>query len=124
MKKDYRKFSQRSLEALESRYGHEITKLRDKYQDTKSRYDKELKALQNKVNREIRAFTNKMNRELIAFEKKMKRELDSIKKQGEKKTEERQRINDILNKRAFENQTQSQELQEPDNSNPTVQWRD
>ncbi|WP_162982908.1 hypothetical protein [Helicobacter sp. L8] len=56
MAKDYSKMSRRFLEGLESRLGNEIIRLRDKYQDTKAKHERELKALKSKTEREIEAF--------------------------------------------------------------------
>ncbi|GLH58672.1 hypothetical protein [Helicobacter ailurogastricus] len=89
MAKDYSKLSRRTLEDLESRLHNEVIRLRDKYQDTKAKYEKELKALKNKSTKEIEAFKNKMNKELTAFKNKMDKELKVIQKQGEDKATEK-----------------------------------
>ncbi|BCZ18354.1 hypothetical protein NHP190003_16360 (plasmid) [Helicobacter sp. NHP19-003] len=95
--KDYSKFSRRFLEDLESRLHNEIIRVRDKYKETKAKYEKELKAFKGKATREIELFTSKMHKEIVAFENKIKKELEAIKAHGVKKTEEKQKVNEALN---------------------------
>ncbi|WP_162982741.1 hypothetical protein [Helicobacter vulpis] len=68
------------MEDLKSRLHNEVIRLRDKYQDTKAKYEKELKALKNKSTKEIEAFKNKMNKELTAFKNKMDKESSRLSK--------------------------------------------
>ncbi|WP_121022841.1 hypothetical protein [Helicobacter vulpis] len=115
--KDYSKFSRRVLEDLESRLHNEIIRVRDKYQETKAKYEKELKAFKSKATREIELFTSKMNKEIVAFENKIKKELEAIKAHGVKKTEEKQKVNEALNNLIY---TQVQESKKTETT-PTKQ---
>ncbi|BEG58311.1 hypothetical protein NHP21005_19990 (plasmid) [Helicobacter sp. NHP21005] len=107
--KDYSKFSRRVLEDLESRLHNEIIRVRDKYQETKAKYEKELKAFKSKATREIEVFTSKVNKEVVAFENKIKKELEAIKTHSAKKTEEKQKVNEALNNLIY---TQGKDNQE------------
>ncbi|CRF40958.1 hypothetical protein [Helicobacter ailurogastricus] len=113
----YSKFSRRALEDLESRLHNEVIRLRDKYQDTKAKYEKELKVFKSKATREIELFTSKMHKEIVAFENKISKELKAIQKQGEDKATEKQQVNDALNKIIY---TQGQEPKKAE-ATPTKQ---
>lgn len=87
MERDYNKMSSQQLQNLYNQCNDKIAKLREKLQETKNRWDKEIKAQEDR---------------LRTMQAKKHKELETITKQGNEKIEERQKIMEAMNQKIMQ----------------------
>ncbi|BCZ18313.1 hypothetical protein NHP190003_15950 (plasmid) [Helicobacter sp. NHP19-003] len=86
MHKDYNEISSRQLQNLYDQCNDRITKLREKLQETRSRWDKEIKAQEDR---------------LRTLQAKQHKELEAITKQGNEKIEEHKKVMEVMNQKGY-----------------------